>query len=125
MPCRVKGEVIMRTRLAALLCCSALLVAVPARSGEIDHLPGNEPTSHAACQHILRLTRLDQPDNTYARPNGIGVATTVASEKKKDSYFNMLMDQLNEIISEYRDIRPYSNNLRKIGSSHECMHGLG
>ena len=104
----------MRIRLAALSCCTALLVAVPAHSDEIDHLLGNKPTSHAPCQHILRLTRLDRPDNTYACPNGIGVATTVAYEKKKDSDFKILMDQLSHIISEYRDVRPYSNNLRKI-----------
>ncbi len=104
----------MRAGLAALSCCNALLVAVPAHSGEIDHLLGNEPTLHAVSQHILRPTRPDRPDNTYARPNGIGVATTVASEKKKDSDLKILMDQLSHIISEYRDIRPYLNNLGKI-----------
>ena len=104
----------MRTRLAALLCCTALLVAVPAHSGEIDHLLGNGPTSHAVCRHILQPTRLDRPDNTYACPNGIGVAATVASKKKKDSDLKIIMDQLNDIIAEYRDVRPYSNNLRNI-----------
>ena len=104
----------MRTGLAVLSCCTAMLVAVPAHSGEIDRRLGNEPISHAVCQHILQPTRLDRPDDTYAGRNGIDVATTVASEKKKDSDFKSLIEQLDDIISEQKDVRPYSNKLRKI-----------